>query len=67
MSHKFSVNQAVVFTPGAGEIISLATMATVTRLLPVEGAEYQYQIQVAADGLLRRVRENQLRTSTTRH
>jgi hypothetical protein len=38
MSHKFSVNQAVVFTPGAGEIISLATMATVTRLLPVEGA-----------------------------
>jgi hypothetical protein len=51
----------VVFTPGAGEIISLATMATVTRLLPVEGAQYQYQIQVAADGLLRRVRENQLR------
>jgi hypothetical protein len=61
MSHKFSVNQAVVFTPGAGEVISLATRAIVIRLLPVEGTEYQYQIQVAADGLLRRVRQNQLR------
>jgi hypothetical protein len=61
MSHKFSVNQAVVFTPGAGEVISLATRAIVIRLLPVEGTEHQYQIQVAADGLLRRVRQNQLR------
>jgi hypothetical protein len=60
MSHKFAVGQAVVFTPGAGEIISLATMATVTRLLPMEGSEYQYHIQVGADGLLRRAREDQL-------
>jgi hypothetical protein len=62
MSHKFTVGQAVVFTPDAGEVISgLATRATVTRLLPMEGAQYQYHINVEADGLQRRVRENQLR------
>jgi hypothetical protein len=62
MSHKFAVGQVVVFTPDAGEvgISTLPTTATVTRLLPMEGAEYQYHIQVEADGLQRRVRENQL-------
>ena len=63
MSHKFAVGEAVVFTPGAGEvgISALPTLATVTRLLPMQGAEYQYHIQVEADGLQRRVLENQLR------
>jgi hypothetical protein len=51
MSHKFNVDQAVVFTPGAGEVISLAAPAIVIRLLPVDGAECQYQIQADADGL----------------
>ena len=51
-----------MFTPDAGEVITgLATLATVTRLLPMEGAQYQYHINVEADGLQRRVRENQLR------
>jgi hypothetical protein len=36
-------------------------MATVTRLLPMDGGEYQYHVKVDADGLLRRARENQLR------
>ena len=34
-------------------------MATIIRLLPMQGAEYHYHIQVEADGLQRRVRENQ--------
>ena len=63
MSHKFAVGEAVIFTPDAGEvsIVSLPTMATVTRLLPMEGGEYQYHVKVGADGLLRRAREDQLR------
>jgi hypothetical protein len=36
-------------------------LPTVTRLLPMQGAEYQYHIQVEADGLQRRVLEHQLR------
>ena len=36
-------------------------MATVMRLLPRDGAEYQYHIQLVTDGLLRRAQESQLR------
>jgi hypothetical protein len=63
MSHRFAVGETVIFTPDAGEvsIVSLPTMATVTRLLPMDGGEYQYHVKVDADGLLRRARENQLR------
>jgi hypothetical protein len=51
-----------VFKPDAGEVISgLATRATIMRLLPTQGTENQYHIQLEADGLQRRVRENQLR------
>jgi hypothetical protein len=68
MSHKFAVGQVVMFTPDAGEvgINSLPTMATVTRLLPMEGGENQYHVKVDADGLQRRVRENQLRSDDCR-
>jgi hypothetical protein len=62
MSHKFSLGQAVVFTPDYGEVLSAATKGTITRLLPKEGADYQYHIQVDPDGPKRRARENQLRT-----
>ena len=62
MSHKFAVGQVVIFTAAAGELISSpATMATVMRLLPMQGTQYQYHIQLDADGLQRRVWENQLR------
>jgi hypothetical protein len=62
MSHKFAVGRVVVFKPDAGEVISgLATGATIMRLLPMQGTENQYHIQLEADGLQRRVRENQLR------
>jgi hypothetical protein len=61
MSHKFSVGQTVLFTPGDFEVLSVAATGTITRLLPKEGMDYQYHVQVAADGTERRARENQLR------
>ena len=55
----------MIFTPDAGEIgiNSVPTMATVMRLLPMDGGEYQYHVKVDADGRLRRARENQLRAT----
>jgi hypothetical protein len=65
MNHKFTVGQTVMFTPGAGEVAAsrFPVMATVTRLLPRDGIEYQYHIQIVTDGLLRRAHEGQLRPS----
>jgi hypothetical protein len=56
MSHKFAVGQAAIFTPASGEVINLAEMATIIRLLPMEAGEYQYHIQVGTEGVQRRVR-----------
>jgi hypothetical protein len=65
MSHKFAVGEVVVFTPGAGEvgISAFPTLATVTRLLPMEAGGYQYHIHVGTEGVQRRAREDQLRPS----
>jgi len=65
MSHKFIVGQAVVFTPGVGEVAAakFPVRATVTRLLPRDGVDYQYHIQVVTDGLQRRAHESQLRST----
>ncbi len=64
MSHKYSLGQAVVFSPGAGEIAGNLTSGKVTRLLPKEGADYQYHIQLGPEGQQRRVQEKQLRSAT---
>jgi hypothetical protein len=61
MSHKFAVGQAVVFTPVAGELLETATRGKITRLLPLEGGDYQYHVYVGDDGPERRARESQLR------
>ena len=61
MSRKFSLGQSVVFMPGDFEVLKTATRGTITRLLPKEGADYQYHVQVETDGPGRRARENQLR------
>ena len=66
-NHKYALGQAVVFSPGPGEIVATVTSGKVTRLLPKEGAEYQYHIQVGLDGQQRRVQENQLRSATESH
>jgi hypothetical protein len=63
MSHKFNLGQAVVFTPEAGEVFGTATKATVLRLLPRDGTDYQYHVQIEPDGPARRARENQLRAA----
>jgi hypothetical protein len=62
MSHKFTIGQAVMFTPGIGEIADnkFPVTATVTRLLPRDGTDYQYHIQIVTDRLLRRAWESQL-------
>lgn len=60
MSHKFSLGQAILFMPVYGEVLSTATRGTITRLLPKEGADYQYHIQVDPAGPARRAWENQL-------
>lgn len=62
MNHKFAVGQAVVFTPVAGEVLQTATQGTITRLLPLVGADYQYHVRVGDDGPERRALESQLRT-----
>jgi hypothetical protein len=61
MSHKFSLDQAVVFSPGSNEVLTAATRGRITRLMPIEGVDYQYYIQIESDGLQRRAREHQLR------
>jgi arginine/ornithine N-succinyltransferase beta subunit len=60
MSHRFNVGQVVMFTPAAGEVIASVTRATVLRLLPKEGLDYQYHVQVDTGGPARRAREDQL-------
>jgi hypothetical protein len=60
MSHKFSLGQSVVYVPAPGELPDTVTTGTVTRLLPMEGGEYQYHILVEPDGFHRRARESQL-------
>jgi hypothetical protein len=61
MSHKFTLGQAVMFSPGAREVLCVTSVCEITRLMPMEGAEYQYDIRVESDGRLRRALEHQLR------
>jgi hypothetical protein len=60
MSHKFSIGQTVIFTPETSEIHT-PTRGKITRLLPIDGTDYQYHIQAESDGLVRLVRESQIR------
>ncbi len=61
MSHKFAIGQAVVYSPGSTNPPDTATNGKVTRLLPKEGAGYQYHVQFGPNGQQRRVEEAQLR------
>jgi hypothetical protein len=61
VTHKFSLGQDLVFTPGTDFAIRVPARCKVTRLLPKEGAEYQYHIQTEPDGQQRRALESQLR------
>ena len=59
-AHKFRVGQELVFTPGAEFMVRMRARCTVFRLLPKEGAEFQYYVRTELDGQLRRVWESQL-------
>ena len=63
MSHKYAVGQSVVFSPGNANLSDNATNGKVTRLLPKEGAGYQYHVQFGPNGQQRRVEETQLRSA----
>ncbi|WP_428491019.1 hypothetical protein [Rhodopila sp.] len=62
--HKFSLGQRLVFKPGTEFMVRISARCSVTRLLPKEGAEYQYYVRTELDGQLRRVLESQLRDET---
>lgn len=62
MSHKYTLGQGVVFSPGPGEIVRDNARGKVTRLLPKEDASYQYRVQLDAEDQERRVQEGQLRS-----
>ena len=58
-AHKFALGQTVVYSPEVAD--KVATKGKVTRLLPKEGADYQYHVQFGPTGPLRRAKESQLR------
>jgi arginine/ornithine N-succinyltransferase beta subunit len=60
MSHRFVVGQTVMFTPAAGEVIAAVAEVVVLRLLPKEGLDYQYHVQIEPGRPARSARENQL-------
>jgi hypothetical protein len=66
VAHKFGLGQSLVFTPGAEFAVRDPARCTVTRLLPKEGADFQYHVRIDLDGQQRRAWENQLQYEKTR-
>ena len=62
--HKFAIGQTVVYSPGSSNLSDTAASGKVTRLLPKEGAGYQYHVQFGPNGQQRRVEEAQLRSAS---
>jgi hypothetical protein len=61
-AHKFSLGDAVQFSPDpADALYGTAAPGKVTRLLPKDGAEFQYHIEFGPDRQQRRALESQLR------
>jgi hypothetical protein len=50
VTHKFSLGETVVFSPGSGRALAVPTRGKISRLLPKEGTEYQYHIKFGPDG-----------------
>jgi hypothetical protein len=61
VTHKFSLGETVVFSPGSARALALPARGKITRLLPKEGTEYQYHIQFGPTGEQRMARKSQLR------
>jgi hypothetical protein len=64
LSHKFQIGQDVIYTPGAGDVMEREANGRITRLLPREGADYQYYFRIQPTGPERRALENQIRPLT---
>jgi hypothetical protein len=64
LSHKFQIGEDVIYTPGADDVMEKEANGRITRLLPREGADYQYHIRVEPTGPERRALENQIRPFT---
>ena len=60
--HRFGVGQVVAFRPGPAEAAAERGRHEVTRLLPQDEGEWQYQIRSTNGGAERRVCESPLRT-----
>jgi hypothetical protein len=61
VTHKFSLGETVVFSPGSDRVLAVPARGKITRLLPKEGTEYQYHIQFGPAGEQRIARESQIR------
>ncbi len=59
-AHRFTIGQAVQFSPDRREDGSARGRYTIVRQLPEEGSTPQYRIKSKTDGHERVVRENQL-------
>jgi hypothetical protein len=61
MSHRFSVGQSVAFLASPLDKFLGSGRYTILQLMPADGGDYQYNVQRATTGEIRRVRETQLR------
>jgi hypothetical protein len=61
--HKFQIGQTVYFTSRPIGHMSPNSSYEVVRLLPSDGADYQYRIKSAAEAFERVARESQLEYS----
>lgn len=59
-AHKFSVGQAVRFSPDRNQEVAVRGSFTVVRLLPEDAGIFQYRVKSQLDGHERVVREDQL-------
>jgi hypothetical protein len=65
LPHKFAVDQPVLFIAEQAALMNGIAEGVVTRLMPMDGGEYQYDVRVKFDNLERRARESQLRPLIT--
>lgn len=59
-SHKFTVGQTVLYSPGSRSSSASGGRYKVVRLLPAEANDYQYRVKSNTDGHERVVKESQL-------
>jgi hypothetical protein len=61
MAHRFSVGQSVAFLASPLDKFLGSGRYTILQHMPADGGDYQYNVQRATTGEIRRVRETQLR------